>query len=365
MDSKKLELEINSAVSSIFDKQLQKPLGALNCVKSVFIDNYDVKIDLELIEPINWVTEDINREIEETVHKIFPNSNIEITYIEKAYSGAGKGNLSKIKYFIAVASGKGGVGKSAIAANIAAGLAMKDYKVGILDADIYGPSQPTMFGLEDQPMQVYEDDKGKQVALPNEQFGLKIASIGFIMSREQAAILRGPMLASYFTLLAEQVEWGELDFLIFDLPPGTGDIQLTLTQQIPLDGAVIVTTPQEIAIADVRRSIAMFRKVNVNILGVVENMSYFIPEDMPDKKYYIFGEGGGRKVADSAEAPFLGEIPIDIKLRKGSDSGSPIIMASNKGKSGEALEEIIENLIIELRKNNMNNHFKNYPLIEI
>jgi ATP-binding protein involved in chromosome partitioning len=255
-----------------------------------------------------------------------------------------------IKHLIAVSSGKGGVGKSTVAANLAAALAQRGARVGLLDADIYGPSQPTMYGMADQQMRAEKSPEGKVIGYPNEAYGVKVASIGFVMQRDQAAILRGPMLAGYFNMLVEQIMWGDLDFLIFDLPPGTGDIQLTLTQRIPLTGAVVVTTPQEIALADVRRSIQMFNKVNVNVLGVVENMSHFIPPDMPDRKYYIFGQGGGQSVAQEYDVPFLGEVPIDVRIREGADSGFPFVLDPESGSLGDAFRELAQRVVQQVRK---------------
>ncbi len=223
-------------------------------------------------------------------------------------------------------------------------------KVALLDADIYGPSAPTMFGLQGATMQAEKTEDGRILGTPNKQYGIEIASIGFVMQRDQAAILRGPMLAGYFKTLVDQILWSDLDFLIFDLPPGTGDIQLTLTQQIPLTGAVIVTTPQEIALADVRRSIAMFRKVQVDILGVVENMSYFIPPDAPEKRYHIFGKGGGTTVANESGVPLLGELPINLAVRSGGDDGLPAVLNPDTDFNVvETIKQIAANVVKETR----------------
>ncbi|MDQ1266816.1 MAG: ATP-binding protein involved in chromosome partitioning, partial [Bacteroidota bacterium] len=193
---------------------------------------------------------------------------------------------------------------------------------------------------------------GKTAAYPLDKYNIKVASMGFIMNRDEAAIIRGPMLAGYFSMLFEQIEWGPLDFLVFDLPPGTGDIQLTLVQKIPLTGAVIVTTPQYISFADVRRDISMFNRVDVDILGIVENMSYFIPPDMPDRKYYIFGQGGGKRIADEAGVSLLGEIPLDISMRIGNDGGKPIILNQDGSVPAQALSDITANIVSAIRKKN-------------
>jgi len=222
-----------------------------------------------------------------------------------------------------------------------------------------------MFGLENKKLMATTTPDGRTVAAPIEQYGVKVASMGFVMNREEAAIVRGPMLAGYFSMLFEQVEWGELDFLIFDLPPGTGDIQLTLVQKIPLTGAVIVTTPQDIALADVRRSITMFQKVKVDVLGIIENMSYFTPDELPDKKYYIFGEGGGKRIANEFGVNLLGEVPIDINMREGNDSGKPVILKGDNNPQTNILKEIVYNVVSETRKVNYMNSKTKAPIIEL
>jgi ATP-binding protein involved in chromosome partitioning len=259
--------------------------------------------------------------------------------------------LPTVKHLIAVSSGKGGVGKSTIAANLAASLAQRGASVGLLDADIYGPSIPTMYGVAGAQMEAEKTESGALIGFPIEQYGVKIASIGFIMDRDQAAIMRGPMLAGYFTTLMDQIAWGDLDFLVFDLPPGTGDIQLTLTQRVPLDGAVIVTTPQEISVSDVRRSISMFKKVNVTILGIIENMSYFVPPDAPEKQYYIFGKGGGEQVATESGVPFLGAVPLTIDTREGGDNGFPVVLNPEFLAQGDIIRDITSSIVSMIRKN--------------
>jgi len=311
----------------IKDPDIERTLGELEAVSDVKVDGAEVHVYLELIQPLHWVAQSIDEAVKAVVAQAAPGMQCTVHAMEKQTPRIGNAHiLPQVKNLIAVASGKGGVGKSTMAANLACALSLNGARVGLLDADIYGPSAPTMFGLHNATMNAEKMEDGRIVGYPNVQYGIEIASIGFVMQRDQAAILRGPMLAGYFKTLVEQINWGELDFLIFDLPPGTGDIQLTLTQQIPLTGAVIVTTPQEIALADVRRSIAMFNKVQVDVLGVVENMSYFIPPDAPEKKYFIFGEGGGKQVAHEAGVPLLGNIPINLSLREGADDGLPAVL---------------------------------------
>jgi ATP-binding protein involved in chromosome partitioning len=232
-----------------------------------------------------------------------------------------KPEVPGVKHIIAVASGKGGVGKSTTAINLAIGLLQRGLKVGILDADIYGPSMPRLLGLSGKPRTV----DGKRM-IPMEAWGLKAMSMGFLVEEETPMIWRGPMVMSALTQMLREVEWGVLDVLVVDMPPGTGDAQLTMAQQVPLSGAVIVSTPQDLALIDARRGVAMFRKVNIPILGIVENMSYFIAPDT-GKRYDIFGHGGARAEATRIGVPFLGEIPLDMMIRVNSDAGTPVAIA--------------------------------------
>ena len=237
----------------------------------------------------------------------------------------GKGPLSGVKNIIAVISGKGGVGKSTVAANLAVSLAKAGNSVGILDADIMGPSVPIMFDVEGETPGVLERE-GKPIMLPLEKYGIKILSLGFFVQPDQALMWRGSMINNAFNQLMTDSEWGNLDFLVIDMPPGTGDIQLTLAQSYNIRGTVLVTTPQKIATADVRRAAMMYRqdKLEIPLLGIVENMAYFVPSDCPDKKYYLFGQGAGEELAKELDIPVLGQIPIVEKIREGGDSGRPI-----------------------------------------
>lgn len=347
-----MEPALRLAVESISDPDLGRTLGELGAVESVKVDGNSVEIYLELVPPLHYLGLRIDDACREAVQTV-AGADVQTTVYVRPKDVprvAQRAVLPNVQTLIAVASGKGGVGKSTVAANLAAALAQKGASVGLLDADIYGPSAPTMFDLAGEPMRAEKLENGSIIGFPNERYGVKVASIGFVMQRDQAAILRGPMLAGYFTTLVEQMQWGDLDFLLFDLPPGTGDIQLTLTQRIPLTGAVIVTTPQEIALADVRRSISMFRRVNVDILGVIENMSWFSPPDMPDKKYPIFGEGGGRVVAQEAGVPLLGEIPITLGTRTGGDEGLPVVLNPDEFRQGEIIRGIAANVAAEARR---------------
>jgi ATP-binding protein involved in chromosome partitioning len=356
---------IKDEIGKISDTDLEITLSDLNAIKSINLTDSAVQISVELVQPIQWIYGEVKNAIKTKLNEIAPDHIHEIFIQEKDSPNTGRQTLSGVKNIIAVASGKGGVGKSSIASNLAAGLSLSGAKVGIIDGDVYGPSQPTMYGIVGEHLQVTTLPDGTQAALPIEQFGVKIASMGFVINRDEAAIVRGPMLAGYFSMLFEQVAWGELDFLVFDLPPGTGDIQLTLTQKIPLTGAVVVTTPQEISLADVRRSITMFNKVKVDVIGIVENMSYFIPEDMPDKKYFIFGEGGGKRIADEFGVNLLGQVPLNIAMREGNDGGMPVILSKDGGHQKEILKDITARVVKGIRKLNFEKSKINLPTIEL
>jgi ATP-binding protein involved in chromosome partitioning len=235
--------------------------------------------------------------------------------------------LPGVKNIIAVASGKGGVGKSTVAVNLALGLAQDGAKVGLMDADIYGPSIPIMLGLRDERPKMTEVN-GKGMIVPIEKYGIKAMSIGVLIDEKQAVIWRGPMASSALKQFVSDVLWGDLDYLVIDLPPGTGDVHLTIAQTIPVTGAVIVSTPQLVAAADARKAVMMFKQENINIpvLGVIENMAYFTPEELPENKYYLFGKGGAAKMAEQFEIPFLGEIPIVQGIREGGDTGIPVVI---------------------------------------
>ncbi|MFH1050289.1 MAG: Mrp/NBP35 family ATP-binding protein [bacterium] len=350
--SKEINLnKLRDEIYKIKDKDLDLTIQELNALKDIHLDSNLVQITFDLIQPIHLMAEEINKECQRIVKQLFPGIETEVIINEHPYE-IDRDFLRGVKNIIVVASGKGGVGKSAISANIASALSLTGASVGILDGDVYGPSQPTMFDLKDAKIYAVEQPDGKSVAFPTEKYGIKVASMGFVMQQDEAAIVRGPMLAGYFSMLFEQIEWGDLDYLVFDLPPGTGDIQLTLTQKIPVTGSVIITTPQEIAVVDVRRSIAMFNRVNVDILGVVENMSYFVPPDLPDKKYYIFGEGGGKRIAKENNVKFLGDIPLNIQMRENNDGGKPIVLADKDNPQSKIIRDITAKIISEIRKLN-------------
>lgn len=253
--------------------------------------------------------------------------------------------LPGVKNTIAVASGKGGVGKSTVAVNLAVALAKEGHSVGLIDADVYGPSAPLMLGINEKPV------VDKQKLLPLEAHGIKVMSIGFLVDEEQAMIWRGPMASGAVRQFMSDVEWGELEYIVFDLPPGTGDIQLTLVQSIPLTGAIIVTTPQDIALTDARKGLKMFERVNVPVFGIVENMSYFICTACGHREE-IFSYGGGKRSAEKLGTEFLGEIPLYTKIREGGDTGKPIVVLEPDSDHSKKFIEIARNLHEEVKKYN-------------
>lgn len=285
-------------------------------------------------------------ESEKVVKEVYPDAQVLINF--KKQQQASTSPLPQVKHVIAVGSGKGGVGKSTMSSNLAIALSQQGYKVGLMDADLYGPSMPTMLGLKDQKPQIRKvADKPKMV--PIEQYGVHTISLGYLIEEEQAVVLRGPRLAGIIKQFIYDTLWPELDFMIIDLPPGTGDIQLTLVQSLPLTGAIMVTTPQQVAVADAHKAMNMFRLPNVNvpILGVVENMSWFTPEELPDHKYELFGSGGGQKLATIGETTMLGQVPLVMGVGQGGDSGIPA-MAQTESIAKEYLESITSAFLQQL-----------------
>lgn len=260
--------------------------------------------------------------------------------------------LPGVKNIVAVASGKGGVGKSTITANMAASLAQKGYKVGLIDADIYGPSIPTMFDLQEAKPNA-KDVNGKQLIEPLEQYGVKMLSIGFFADADQAIVWRGPMATKAVDQLFKDVDWGDLDHLLIDVPPGTGDIHLTLVQTAPLSGALITSTPQEVALSDAKKGVNMFRldSVAVPVLGMIENMAYFTPEELPDNKYYIFGKEGTKRLSEQMNVPFLGEIPLVQSIREAGDVGRPAVLQENT-PNAKAFDSLADAYLREIEKRN-------------
>jgi len=324
------EEQVLKALSNVDDPDFKKDIVTLNMVKDIAIDGQKLSFTVELTTPACPMKDHIRNACLNAI-KLFVDKEAEVDIKMTARVNTRRQDaekvLSKVKNIIAVASGKGGVGKSTVATNLALSLAQQGAKVGILDADIYGPSVPMMLGIRgERPMMRQVDGRG--MIEPIERFGVKAISIGLLIDERQAVIWRGPMVTSAFRQFINDVHWGELDYLILDLPPGTGDIHLTMVQTIPVTGAVIVTTPQAVAMADAKKAMVMFKQgqINVPILGVIENMAYFTPEELPDNKYYIFGKNGGKMLADQFEVPFLGEVPIVQSIREGGDRGLPAVM---------------------------------------
>lgn len=294
---------------------------ALNMVENLMVSEEGVRFDLIVEHKDDPKNDILVNAAKRTLTEIFGEINVDIKVKEEETA------LSKVKHIVAVASGKGGVGKSTVAANLAVALARANQRVGLIDADIYGPSVPMMFGLEGEQPACFDRD-GKAVMVPLERFGIKLLSIGCFVDSDRPLIWRGPMATSALNQLMNDTLWGELDWMVVDMPPGTGDIQLTLAQQYKVTGAVIVTTPQKVAFADVLRAANMFKEeaLQIPIYGLVENMAYFTPSDMPEKKYYIFGKETGKEFADQLGVPLLGQIPIVEKIAECGDNGTPLAL---------------------------------------
>ncbi len=339
---------ILEALKAVQDPDLHKNIVSLGFVKDVVIDGADVSLNIELTTPACPVKEDLKQQAEAAIRALTPGT-IAVTMTSNVASRMAVPTpkvLYGVRNTIAVASGKGGVGKSTVAVNLSVALAKEGARVGLIDCDIYGPSIPMMMNITDKPK------LHNQHLMPLEKFGVKVMSIGFLVDPSQAVIWRGPMASGAVKQFISDVDWGELDYLIFDLPPGTGDIQLTLVQQIPLTGAVIVTTPQEISLADARKGMAMFQKVNVPLLGIIENMSYFQCSHCGEREN-IFDAGGGRRAAAEMNIPFLGEIPIDTKLRIGGDIGRPLVESDPESPQAKVIVGIARQLAAQVSISNL------------
>ena len=328
------EADIIRALSHVQEPDLGKDIVTLGLVRNIKIDGTEVSFSVELTTPACPLKDMIRNACVSAVHEhVDPSAQVIVNFSANTSSNRmdGKALLPGVKNIIAVVSGKGGVGKSTISSNLALGLAQGGASVGLMDADIYGPSVPIMFGVKgERPMMKQQGERG--VIIPIEKYGIKLMSIGLLVDEKQAVVWRGPMASSAIRQFAGDVDWGELDYLIIDMPPGTGDIHLTLVQTIPVTGAIIVTTPQPVALSDAKKAIAMFgqAQIKVPIIGLVENMSYFTPMELPDHKYFIFGNGGGKKLASEYDIPLLGQIPIVQSIREGSDDGVPVMVGTDE-----------------------------------
>lgn len=325
--------QVIDALRNVEEPDLKKDLVTLNMVQDVQVEGKKISFTVVLTTPAcplkefianacrNAIYECVEKDAEVTV-----NMTANVTSLRPGAEDL----LPNVRNIIAVASGKGGVGKSTVAANLAVAMAQTGAKVGLIDADIYGPSQPIMFGVEHEQLFITERNN-RQFMVPVEKYGVKLLSIGFLADPSQAIVWRGPMASKALQQLFRDADWGDLDYLFIDLPPGTSDIHLTLVSTVPVTGAVIVSTPQDVALADARKGIAMFKMDNIKvpIIGLIENMAWFTPLELPDHKYYIFGQGGCRKLADELAVPFLGEIPLVQGIREGGDQGIPAVLQAD------------------------------------
>ena len=348
--------KILEALSNVQEPDLGKDLVTLNMIKDIEISGNNVSFTVILTTPacplkdmignacVNAIKLLVNKD---AVVKVNFTSN---TTTKRTDPGS---VLPKVKNIIAVVSGKGGVGKSTVAANLALALSQGGAKVGLMDADIYGPSVPIMFGVRGERPMMMDVGGDKGMIVPLERFGIKLMSIGLLVDEKSAVVWRGPMVSSAIRQFVTDVYWDELDYLIIDMPPGTGDIHLTLVQTVPLTGAVIVTTPQDVALADAKKGIAMFgqAQVNVPIIGLVENMSYFTPAELPGNKYYIFGKEGGKRLAEEYDLPFLGQIPLVQSIREGGDQGVPIMVGDDM-ITKKAFEDFAANAVRSISMRN-------------
>ncbi len=356
------EANVLQALRSVKDPDLHRDIVSLNFVKDLTIRGSSVSLTIELTTPACPVRDELReasvRAIRESVAGV---GSVEVSLTSRVMPHENKQKeavLPGVKNTIAVASGKGGVGKSTVAVNLAVALAREGAKVGLVDADVYGPSIPLMMGITGRP-KVH----GQRLQ-PMENWGVKVMSIGFLVDPMQAVIWRGPMASGAVKQFMSDVDWGELDYLVFDLPPGTGDIQLTLVQTIPLTGAVIVTTPQDISLADARKGFKMFEKVNVPIFGIIENMSYFVCTHCGEREN-IFDNGGGRRAAGELGVPFLGEIPIYTSIRVAGDTGRPIVVDEGAGPQADIIRGIARNLAAQVSIRNASHSGSPAPEIQL
>lgn len=341
------EAQVLDALRPIVDPDFGKSIVELGFVKNVAIEGGRVAFDIELTTPACPVKAEFEKAARERVGQLDGVDEVAVTMTAQSrgartLEGPKSEMLPGVKNTIAVASGKGGVGKSTVATNLALALHQMGGTVGLMDADVYGPSLPLLTGVSGRP------EATEKHILPHEKFGIKLMSMGFFVNDQSPVIWRGPMVHGLITQFLRDVEWGELDYLVIDLPPGTGDAALTLTQTAPLSGAVIVTTANDLSLIDARKGLAMFEKVSVPVLGIVENMSYFTPPELPDKRYYLFGEGGGRRTAEELGVDFLGELPIDPRVVEGGDIGRPILEFSPDCDVSTAIREVAGQIVRKL-----------------
>src|SRR5450631_500583 len=325
--------KVLNALSTVQEPDLGKDLVTLNMVRDIVINGNDLSFTVVLTTPACPLKDLLKNNCIKAVHQLIGNEiTVKVNFISEMNSKRTDPEtiLPKVKNIIAVVSGKGGVGKSTVASNFALALSADGAKVGLLDADIYGPSLPIMFGVRgERPLMKTVDGKG--MILPLEKYGIRLMSIGLLVDEKDAVVWRGPMASSAIKQFITAVFWDELDYLVIDMPPGTGDIHLTLMQSVPVTGVIVVSTPQDVALADAKKAIAMFAQTQLKapVIGLVENMSYFVTEDAPLYKYYIFGKDGGKRLAEEYDIPFLGHIPLMQRIREGGDDGKPVMMGED------------------------------------
>lgn len=339
---------IKTALGKVVEPDLNKDIITLGLVDNLKFENNRISFTVKVSNPAMHSKKRMEEACEFALERAFgggTKSDITVEALPKDRDPSIRTVLPNVKHIIAIASGKGGVGKSTITTNLAAGLAKKGYKVGLVDADIYGPSAPTMFDLVGQKPEGIEVN-GKTLIKPLESYGVKILSIGFFSDPDQAVVWRGPMATKALNQMFKDAHWGDLDYLLIDLPPGTGDIHLTLVQNIPLTGAIIVSTPQEVALADARKGINMFKMdtLKVPVIGLVENMAWFTPAELPDNKYYIFGQDGAKNLAESMNVPLLAQIPLIQSVREAGDVGRPAVLQENT-ISSKIFDEFVSTII--------------------
>jgi ATP-binding protein involved in chromosome partitioning len=347
--------KIEEILSTIIHPEFQKDIITLEIVNDIAIQGDTVVLTLRSIKAKDAFIKSIGKIAEQKIRSAIPGVE-KVTIQIQERSATSKettpGTLSGVKNIIAVASGKGGVGKSTIAANLAVGLQQIGLRVALVDADIYGPSIPKMFGIEGTLPEAWEEE-GKTYVKPLEVYGIKLNSIGFYIKPEDALIWRGPMASNVLTQLITECKWGDIDFMVVDLPPGTGDIHLTLVQLLPVTGVIVVTTPQDIAVADARKGVSMFRsdKIDVPVLGLVENMSWFSPPDMPDKRYHIFGQGGAERLAKEMKVDVLGQIPIVEAVMHSGEQGKPAAL-DKESAIGQSFHDLSHKVVQQTNERN-------------
>lgn len=322
--------KIKEALSNVIEPDLKKDLIALDLVSDIKVDNNEISFTVRINNPALHSRKRMEEACRFAIERFLGSSykvSVNVVALGADRSPDQRSILPGVKNIVAIASGKGGVGKSTITANLAAGLAKKGYKVGLIDADIYGPSMPIMFDVQHEKPVALEID-GRSMIKPVESYGVKLLSIGFFAELDQAIVWRGAMASKALTQMFRDTHWGELDYMLIDLPPGTGDIHLSLVQLVPLTGAVVVSTPQQIALADAKKGVSMFQldSIKVPVLGMIENMAYFTPAELPENKYYIFGQGGARQLAEQLDVAFLGEVPLVQSIRESGDAGRPAVL---------------------------------------